>query len=113
MAEGVAENVPFACERAIDENDAGDRVDDILIEGVDAAGPKHPAELAVEEEEADEAEPEDRHRIAEEADEPHHMVEGASLLRGRHHARRHPDRDADQGRDGGELEGRREEMDEI
>ena len=87
--------------------------DDVLVEHIEPAGAGHPVELAVEHEEPDEAEPEHRHRIAEEADDAHDMVGPAALAGTGQNAGRHADKNADDGGDGGEFEGRREHPQQI
>ena len=64
-------------QRRIDKQHAGARLDEILEADVDAARPGHPVELGVEQPEPDQPEPEDRHRIAEQAEEAHEMVRPA------------------------------------
>ena len=69
--------------------------DDVLVEDVEPPGAGDPAELAVEDEEADEAEPEHRHRIAEEPDDADDVVGPASLAGAGQNARRNADQHAD------------------
>ena len=52
-------------------------VDEVLEGDVDAAGPADPAELGVEQQQGHQAEPEDRHRIADQAEHAHDLVERA------------------------------------
>ena len=61
----------------------------MLVGDIEPARPGGPAELAVEDEEADQPEPEDRHRIADQADEADRLVRPAPLV----------DRGGDAGRD--------------
>jgi len=60
MSEGIAEHVPFALQGAVDQDDPGMPRHDILIGDIEAARPCHPVQLAVEDEETDETEPENR-----------------------------------------------------
>ena len=91
-----------------DQDRAGDprhvEVEHELVGGVEPARSAHPVQLAVEDEEPDEPEPEDRHRVADEAHDPHQLVGEPSRPGGGEDARRHPEGDAEERRQGGELE---------
>src|SRR3546814_4843028 len=60
VAGGVPEHVPLAGHGRIDQQDAGDRLDEADIEEVEAAGARHPVEPGAEQQQAHEAEPEQR-----------------------------------------------------
>ena len=109
----MREHVPFALKGAVDQDDAGAPRHDILIGDIEAARSRHPVQLAVEDEETDEAEPENRHRVAEETDDTHQMIGPAPLLRSRDHARRNADQHADQRGDRRQFEGSRKILVEI
>ena len=85
------------------------RREDVLVGDVDAAGPADPAELGVEQEERHQAEPEDRHRIADEADDAHELVDQRCRGARRQDAERHAEEGADEGAERGEFEGRRKD----
>src|SRR3546814_13766161 len=67
VAGGVPEHVPLAGHGRIDQQDAGDRLDEAAIDEVAAAGPRHPVEPGVEQQKAPEDEPEQRDRVAVQA----------------------------------------------
>ena len=79
-----------------------------LVGDVEAARPGDPAEIAVEDEEPDQPEPEDRHGIADQAQEADELVGPAAPMRRGRDAGRDADEDSDQRGDGGELQRRRE-----
>ena len=80
---------------------------------VEATGPADPFQLAVEDEQSHDAEPEDRHRISDEADDPHDMVQQAVAIDRRPDAERDAEDDADDDADGGELGGGRKHAADI
>ena len=87
MAERVPEDLPLPGERGVDEDDAGDRRDEVVERHVEPPGPATQPSRAVEEEEAHEPEPEDRDRVAEEAHDADHLVgQPAPAHRGDHAA---------------------------
>ncbi len=79
MAQRVEEDRHFAFEQAVDEQQAGDRVDDVVIADIDPSRPGDPAEPRIEDEQSDETEPEDRHGIAEQAEDADDAIGPAAL----------------------------------
>ena len=78
-------------------------------QGSSRPGPADPAEIGVEQQERHEAEPEHRHRIAEQPDNAQHMVGPSIVARRRDDARRHAEHQAEKRRERRELDGRGEE----
>ncbi len=113
MAHRVEEEPPFAGEQAVDQDEAGHRIDDVVIADIQPPWPGDPAEVGVEDEKPDKAEPEDRDRIAEQTDDADHLILPPSLIGGGDDAERHAERNAEDRRQGGELERRREEAHDI
>ena len=75
---------------------------------VDAAGPRDPAELGVEDQEAHQARARRSAPNSRQAEHPDDLVDEAAALHGREHAERNAEQDADQRAEGRELERRRE-----
>src|SRR3546814_3214987 len=69
--------------------------------------------LAVEVHQAHEAEPEHRHRIAEQAEQAHDVVGPAALVDRRDDAGGDADEDAEEGGDGGEFQGGRKHPGDV
>jgi len=80
----------------VQEIEAGDRREGVFENDVDAAGKGHPAQLRVEDDERNQRQPEDRHRITDQADDPHDLVGDAAAAHRGENAERHADESADQ-----------------
>ena len=81
----------------------------IRIGDVEAARTLDPAELGVEQQQAHQAEPEDRHRIADEAEDAHDLVDQAAAPDRREDAERDAEQRADQGAERRQFERRRKD----
>lgn len=113
MGKRVAENHPIPGQGAVDEDDAGCRFQDAFVENVQPPRAGHPVELAVEEHQPHEPQPEDRHGIAEKAHHPEDAVGPPPLVDGGGHAHGHAEDDADERGDGGQLQGRGEDPQDV
>ena len=113
MRDRVVEDLPLAREGRVDEDQAGDRLHDPVVEHVDPARAGHPVQLRVEDEQRHHAEPEDRHGIADEPEHPDHVIRPSALAHRRQHPHGDPQEHPQHRRDGGQLHGRREEPDQV
>src|SRR5690348_6201903 len=113
MRERVPEDIPPTLQQAVDEQAAGHRSDCALIGDVDTPRAAYPVEIAVEELESDDAEPVDRHGVADQCEDTNEMVRPAPMVGGAHDAHRNSQRNADQNSDGGQLDCRGEYLPEI
>ncbi len=113
VVDGVPEDVPFAGERGIDQQHAGQGLDQAVVEHIEPARPGDEIELGVEDQQADQAEPEHRHRVADQAEQADRVVDQATLVDRGQHAHGHAEQHAQERRHGGELEGRREDARDV
>src|SRR5215217_405405 len=104
VGQGVPERVELALKQGVDEDAARDGLEEVGIAHVDAARSFDPAELGIEEEETHEAEPEDRHRIANQAQKADDLVDETSALDRGQYAERHAQNDTDEGSQTREFE---------
>ena len=104
MAEGVPEYLPLPRNRRINQDHAGDDRHHVFEENAKPSGSLHPAENAVEYQQADNAKPEDRHGIANKPDNAHQLIRPAILPNGARNAHRHAKRHTDDGGEGGEFQ---------
>ncbi len=113
MSPGIVEDVPLSLHRRVEEIKAGDRREGVFIDDVEPRRESDPLQLGVEEDQPQQPEPEDRHRIADQADEAHDLVDEAAAPHRREHAERHADDGADDGAQRGELDGRGENTADV
>ena len=96
VPERVPEHVAFAGQQAVDGDHAGDRGDDVVERHIQPARCPDPTEPGVEQQQADQPQPEHRHGIAEQADEADRLVLPAAAMGRGQHAHRHADDHADE-----------------
>ncbi len=113
MPDRVAEDLPVAGDDAVDEDKAGDRGDDAVVEDIDPTRAADPFQLRVEDGEPDEAEPEGRHRITEQADDADALIEPGAAAACGDDAERHADQYAEDDAERRHLQRRREDPGEI
>ena len=99
MRERIAERVPVAGERAVDQIEAGDRRAAASAIASIRPGPGRDLQAAVEHRQHDEGEPEGRRRHADQRDEPRQMIDPAVAPHRRDDAERNADDDREQERD--------------
>ena len=95
VVERAAEHVPLLLDGGVDQQKAGDRRHQPLVEHVDATRGANPVQLGVEEEQRHQAEPEDRDRMAGSPIEPRHMIDELAAIDGSGDAERNAEADAD------------------
>ncbi|MCY1234975.1 hypothetical protein D9M72_475760 [compost metagenome] len=113
MAENVPQHVPLPLPERVEQVEAGDRRERIFEDDVDAAGIGDPFQPRVKDEQRQERQPEDRHRVADEADDADDLVGDAAALDGGENAERHAEDGADEGAERRKLHGRREDAADV
>ena len=109
----LPEDRPVAGKRRVHKVKAGDEGRRSEARGDAADGLLEPAELPVQDELEEEAQPERRDGQPADSDEPDQEVGPSPARHGGDDAERDGQADVDQHRDGGQLEGRREALHEI
>ena len=92
----VPEHVVFTGQQAVDRDHAGHRAHDVVEPDIQPARPADPAERGIEQQQADQAQPEHRHGIAEQGQQADHLVLPAAAMGRGQHAHRHADHHADE-----------------
>ncbi|MCY1301511.1 hypothetical protein D9M70_511270 [compost metagenome] len=113
MPDGVAEDLPFACDDAVDKDEPGDRRHHAVIEDVDPPRAADPFQPRIKDGKADKAEPEGGHRIAEQADDADALIEPRAAAGGCKNAERDADQHAEDDAECRHLERRREDTGKV
>ncbi len=113
VGQRIPEHVPLPGEDRIDQDHAGDRGHHALVEDADPARAADPAENAVEYQKPDEAEPEDRHRVADQRHDAGDLVDPAAATDRGDDAQRDPDHDTDQRSQRGKFKRRGEDPADV
>ena len=109
----IAENLEIPCDQAVDQDHAGYVRHHILEEDIEPSRPADPAKHAVEHQQADQAEPEDRHGIPEEAQHADDLIRPAALVDCGDDTHGDTENDAEHGGDGRQLQGCWKHPDDI
>ncbi|MNE32299.1 hypothetical protein D3C80_1259050 [compost metagenome] len=113
MAQRTGEGLPVTRQRRVDQQQAGDLVDHAVVGQVDAPCSARPTQPGVEHQQAHHADPENRRGVAEQGDDPRHMVANPPLIAGGDHAQRQADQHAEQDGQRCQLDGGREHPPDV
>ena len=99
--------------RRIVEQEARHRRQRVLVDDIDAARTRDPAEVGVEHDQGHQSQPEDRDRIADQPHDANDLVDHAAAPHRGPYAERHADPGTDDDAERGELERRRERAPDV
>ncbi|MNY13254.1 hypothetical protein D3C86_1463830 [compost metagenome] len=108
VPERAGKGLPVTRQCRVDQQQARDVRHHAVVGQVDPPCPTGPTQPGVEHQQAHHADPENRRGVTEQGDHPCHMVAQAALVAGGDHTQRQADEDAEQDRQGGQFDGRRE-----
>src|SRR5439155_9561215 len=78
VAKGVAKHIPLALQCRVQKVEAGDGREGVCKDDIEAAGKGDPLQLGIKQDKRQETKPEDRQRIAYEADDPEDLIDEAA-----------------------------------
>ena len=96
MRQHIAERVPLALARGVEQQKTALERDRILIGNIDSSRPTHPTQLGIKQNQAHQPEPENRHRVADQAHHPHQLVHKIAPPDRRPHPQGHAQAGTDQ-----------------
>ncbi|SVJ74565.1 Uncharacterised protein [Klebsiella pneumoniae] len=111
VAHGIEERALFVGKQGVDQHEAGLRLD--VVEQVETAGHRRPAQRHGEQHDQDQAPPEDRHRIAGEGHRHHPVVEQRTAFQGGDHPGQQAEGAGEEHGGQGQFQGRREQGEEF
>ena len=107
MRQHVAKRVPLPGTGGVDQQKPGDRGQRVLVGHVDAARSADPAQFGVKQHQPHQPEPEDRHRIADQAHHANNLIDNAATPHRRPDAERHAEPGPDEDAQRRQFDGRR------
>ena len=110
---GVPEDLAVARQQRINGHQAGAARHHTVQTKVHPPGAAHPAEPGIEHQQSHHPDPEDRRRVARQADNAHDIIGDAIAPRRRQHAQRNTEARADENRHRRQLHGGREDADNV
>ena len=113
MRQRIAKSVPFTGHRRVQQQKAGHGRQRELIGHVDAARPADPVQLGVKQHQPHQPEPENRHRIPDQPDDAHHLIDQLAAPYRRPHAQRHAQPRAEQDTQAGQFHRRRKRAADV
>ena len=113
MINGVPEHLSVAGQQRINGHQAGTARHNAVQTEVYPPGAAHPAEPGIEHQQPHHSDPENRRRVARQADNAYHIIGDAIAPRRRQHAQRNSETRADENRHRRQLHGGREDADNI
>ena len=113
MINGVPEHLSVAGQQRINGHQAGTARHNAVQTEVYPPGAAHPAEPGIEHQQPHHSDPENRRRVARQADNAYHIIGDAIAPRRRQHAQRNSETRADENRHRRQLHGGREDADNV
>ena len=113
VGEDVAKRSPVTLDDRVEQIEPGDRGEGEFVADADAARAFGPSKPRVEDQQRNQAEPEDRHGIADQSDDANHLVDQCAALYGRQDPERHAEDRADDGAQRRQFDRRRKHPGDV